>query len=111
MLIEELGKDQRPHSKQPIECNFYESPDDVPDPKELSSEQKNLMIFDDLLLQKQNKGEAYYVHGRHSDCDCLYLSQNYFKLPCQTIRETANFFVCFLKTKRILAKYSTTTCL
>jgi len=53
------------------------------------------MIFDDLLLQKQNKCEAYYVRGRHSNCDCLYLSQNYFKLPRQTIRENANFFCLF----------------
>ena len=95
VLIEELAKDRRPHSKEPIECNFYESADDVPDPKELSPEQKNLMIFDDLLLQKQNKCEAYYVRGRHPNCDCLYLSQNYFKLPCQTIRENTNFFCLF----------------
>jgi len=53
------------------------------------------MIFDDPLLQKQNKCESYYVRGRHSNCDCLYLSQNYFKLPWQTIRENANFFCLF----------------
>jgi len=53
------------------------------------------MISDDLLFQKQNKCESYYVRGRHSNCDCLYLSQNYFKLPRQTIRENANFFCLF----------------
>ena len=53
------------------------------------------MIFDDLLLQKQNKFEAYYVRGRHLYCDCVYLSKNYFKLPCPTIRENANFFCLF----------------
>jgi len=53
------------------------------------------MIFDDLLLQKQNKCKAYYVRGRHLNCDCLYLSQNYFKLPRQTIRDNANFFCLF----------------
>ena len=53
------------------------------------------MIFDGLLLQKQSKFEAYYVGGRHSNCDCLYLSQNNFKLPCQTIRENTNFFCLF----------------
>ena len=91
-LIHELAKNQKTCSKEPIECNFYESADDVPDPKKISPEHKNLMIFDDLLLQKQNKCEAYYVNGRHSNCDCLYLSQKYFKLPHQTIRENANFF-------------------
>jgi len=94
-LAKELAKNRRSGSKEPIECNFYESADDVPDPKELSPGQKNLMIFYDLLLQKRNKREAYYVRGRHSNCDCLYLSQNYFKLPRQTIRENANFFCLF----------------
>ena len=56
-LIHELAKkegpsEQRTKTNEPIECNFYELADDVPDPKEISPEHKNLMIFDDLLLQK-----------------------------------------------------------
>ena len=53
------------------------------------------MIFDYLLLERQNKCECYYIHGRHSNVDCFYLSQNYFKLPRQTIRENANFICLF----------------
>ena len=53
------------------------------------------MIFDDLLLERQNKCECYYIRGRHSNVDCFYLSQNYFKLPRQTIRENANFICLF----------------
>ena len=53
------------------------------------------MIFDDLLLEKQNKCECYYFRGRHSNVDCFYLSQNYFKLPRQTIRENTNFICLF----------------
>ena len=68
---------------------------DVLDPRELDSEDKNLMIFDDLLLEKRNKCECYYIRGRHSNVDCFYLSQNYFKLPKQTIRENANFICLF----------------
>ena len=66
-----------------------------PDPRELNSEDKNLMIFDDLLLEKQNKTESYYVRGRHSNVDCFYLAQNYFKLPRQTIRENSNLICLF----------------
>ena len=95
VLIRELAKNRKTRSYELIECIFYESTDDVADSKEISPEHKNLMIFDDLLLQKQNKCEAYYVRGRHSNCDCLYLSQNYFKLPRQAIRENANFFCLF----------------
>jgi len=94
-LIHELAKNRKTRFKEPIEHNFCEWADDVPDPKEISPKHKHVMMFDDLLLQKQNKCEAYYVRGRHSNCDCLYLSQDYFKLPRQTIRENANFFCLF----------------
>ena len=73
-----------------IDCYFFENSNDVPDPKQLNPEDNNLMVFDDLLLEKQNACEKYYVRGRHSNVDCFYLSQNYFKLPRQTIRENAN---------------------
>ena len=75
--------------------NFYQSAEDVSDPKELSSKKNNLMVFYDLLLENQNICESYYVRGRHSNVDCFYLAQNYFKLPRQTIRENANFICLF----------------
>ena len=40
--------------KSDVECQFYQSAENVPEPRELSSEKKNLMVFDDLLLEKQN---------------------------------------------------------
>ena len=49
-----------------IDCYFFEISDDVPDPKELNPEDKNLMVFDDLLLEKQNACEKYYARGRHT---------------------------------------------
>ena len=52
------------------------------------------MIFDDLLLERQNKCECYYILGGHSNVDCFYLLQNYFKLPRQTIKGNADF-ICF----------------
>ena len=74
---------------------FYQSAEDVPDPRELSSEKNNLMVFDDRLLEKQNTCESYYVRGRHSNVDCFYLAQNNFKLPRQTLRENTNFICLF----------------
>ena len=53
------------------------------------------MVFDDLLLEKQNTCESYYVRGRHSNVDYFYVAQNYFKLPCQTVGEKANFICLF----------------
>ena len=53
------------------------------------------MVFDDLLLEKQNTCESYYVRRIHSNVDCFYLAQHYFKLPRQTIRENANLICLF----------------
>jgi hypothetical protein len=92
-VVEEMSKDLS--KKADMECKFFESTDDVPDPRDLNSQKKNLMIFDDLQLEKQNKCESYYIRGRHSNVDCFYLAQNYFKLPRQTIRENANFIYLF----------------
>ena len=50
-IVEEWAKEIK--NKSEIECSFYESADDVPDPRDLNSENKNLTIFDDLLLEKQ----------------------------------------------------------
>ena len=93
LIVEEMAKDIR--DKSNVVCNIYQSAEDVPGPRELSSEKKNLMVFDDLLLEKPNTCESYYVRGRHSNFYCFYLAQNYFKLPRQTIRETANFICLF----------------
>jgi len=90
-VIEELSECIK--KKSDIECEFCE--DGVPDPEELDSNDNNLMIFDDLMLEKQNSCEKYYTRGRHSNVDCFYLSQNYFKLPRQTVRENTNFICLF----------------
>ena len=92
-VVEKMAKSLS--TKSDIDCKFFETSEDVPDPSELSGDKKNLMIFDDLQLEKQNKCETYYIRGRHSNVDCFYLAQNYFKLPRQTIRENANFICLF----------------
>ena len=53
------------------------------------------MVFDDLLLVKQNTWESYYGTGSHNTADCFYLTKNYFKLPHQTIRKITNFICLF----------------
>ena len=67
IVLQEWAKSIK--KKSDIECNFFETASDVPDPRDLNPEDKNLMIFDDLLLEKQNKCECYYVRGRHSNVD------------------------------------------
>ena len=57
IVIQEWAKTIRNESN--VRCNFCETACDVPDPRDLNSEDKNLMVFNDLLLAKQNKCECY----------------------------------------------------
>ena len=78
-----------------VSVQFYEDCEMVPDPTRLDPNSKNLLILDDCFLGKQNKAEAYYTRGRHNNCDVIYISQNYFRLPRQTIRENCNLLMLF----------------
>ena len=82
-------------NKNKISTEFYDDCNEIPDPSELNPSDKNLMIFDDCILEKQSKAESYYTRGRHNNCDSFYISQNYFLLPRKTIRENSNFIILF----------------
>lgn len=78
-----------------ITAEFYENCESIPDPKTLDSKLKNLIILDDCYLGKQSKAQSYYTRGRHGNCDCIYISQNYFALPRNSVRENSNFIILF----------------
>jgi len=92
-LLDNVAEQAR--KKGDINAEFHEDDESVCDPRQLNPNDKNLIVFDDLLLEKQNACERYYVRGRHNNVNCFYLSQNYFKLPRHTIRENANFLCIF----------------
>ena len=50
-IVEEMAKEIR--DKSDVDCNFYESAEDVPDPRELSSEEKNLWYL--MICYLKNK--------------------------------------------------------
>ena len=52
IIVQEWAKSNKNESN--VKCNFFETASDVPDPRDLNSEDKNLMIFDDLLLERRN---------------------------------------------------------
>ena len=93
IYLKKVGEGIKNENKLIVES--YDDCINIPDPTELNKNHKNLIIFDDIMLEKQNKCEDYYTRGRHNNVDCFYISQNYTKLPRQTIRENSNLFLLF----------------
>jgi Poxvirus A32 protein len=83
---------------------------DVLDPELLDPREKNLVIFDDLMLEKQQKIENYFTRGRHNNIDSFYLSQNYTEIPSHTVRENCNFFILFPQDHRTLLYFHGNHC-
>ena len=83
-------------AKGTISCEFYENGTEVPDPKEFNKFDKNLIVFDDIMCDKnQCPAENFYTRGRHNSIDCINISQNYYRLPKQTIGTNAKFMIFF----------------
>ena len=99
-LFNEL-RDMFPNGTK-INAEFYEKSQEVPDPRAFSPDKKNLVIFDDVMLEKQSNIESYYTRGRHHNIDCFYLTQDFFTIPKRTIRENTNLLCLFPQKKRNL---------
>lgn len=55
----------------------------------------SIMIFDDVICEKQNTIRDYFCMGRHKYIDCFYLCQTYTKIPKHLIRDNANMIIVF----------------
>lgn len=55
----------------------------------------SIIIFDDVITEKQSNIRNYFTMGRHKGIDCFYLSQTYSKIPKQLIRDNANVLILF----------------
>ena len=76
-------------------ASFHSSSDDIAPVESLDKRQHSLMVFDDVMLEKQSPIEKYFCQGRHGGADCFYLTQNYFRIPKQAIRDNANILILF----------------
>ena len=97
-IAEEMAKEVR--DKSNVHCNFYQLTEDVANLRDLSPEKKNLMVFDDLLLEKQNICELYYVRGRHSNVDFSIQLKTISSFHVKQSERTWISYVCFSKTQR-----------
>lgn len=91
----------------PEHLEIYEGIENVPPVDKYKGTGQMLIIFDDLVLDKnQAEIEQYFIRGRKigGGITCIYLSQSYFKTP-KTIRLQCNYLILKkLSSKRDLAQ-------
>jgi len=61
-----------------IKAEFHNNAYEIPDPADLDELIRNLMIFDDIMSERnQDPASSYFTRGRTANCDSIYLNQNY----------------------------------
>jgi hypothetical protein len=77
------------------QLQVYEGIEQIPDLDSFDPELQHLIVFDDLVLEKdQSTIEQYYIRSRKiaKGVSCIYLTQNYFQTP-KTIRINCNCII------------------
>lgn len=78
------------------QINIKEGMENIPPLDKMDKEINHLVIFDDLVLAKdQSRIENYYIRARKLNCSVIYLSQSYYRIP-KIIRSNCNY-MCILK--------------
>ena len=67
----------------------------------LNEYENSTVVFDDMLLSKQESdNDLFFNRGRHSNIDIYYISQSYFLLARNTIRNNYNINILVKQTLR-----------
>ena len=76
-----------------IECTLSDDPDEIPEPGEMPSDRKSLVVFDDIVNSNQKTPIDYFVRGRHNNVETIYLSQSFFELDKRLVRSNCNSII------------------
>ena len=85
-----------------IEFATYDKEENLISPSE--ARPFSVMIFDDIICEKQKNMRAHFCTARHKNIDIFYLTQCYTKVGKHLIRDNANMIVLF-KTDELNLKH------
>ena len=99
-VLEKIG------NKRPIHIitrypNQYPNSKTSNEIKPVNKYKGSVVIFDDMLGAKNSSlVDEFFTRGRHEDLDVYYISQSYFALPRQSLRNNSDRLVLFKQTLR-----------
>ena len=99
-VLEKIG-DQRPiHiiNRSPNQYPNYKTSNEI---KPIHKCKESVVIFDDMLGAKNSSQiDEFFMRRRHEKIDVYYISQSYFALPRQSIRNNSDKLILFKQTLR-----------
>ena len=99
-VLEKLDNKRRIHiiTRSPNQYPNYKTSTEI---KPINKYKGSIVIFDDMLGAKNSSQiDEFFTRGRHEDLDVYYISQSYFALPRQSIRNNSDRLILFKQTLR-----------
>ena len=99
-ILEKIDKKRPIHiiTRSPNQYPNYKTSNEI---KPINKYKGSVVIFDDMLGAKNSSQiDEFFTRGRHEDLDVYYISQSYFGLPRQSIRNNSDRLILFKQTLR-----------
>ena len=85
-------------TRSPNQYPNYKTSNEI---KPINKYKGSVVIFDDMLgARNSSQIDEFFTRGRHEDLDVYYISQSYFALPRQSIRNNSDRLILFKQTLR-----------
>ena len=99
-VLEKIDNQRPIHiiTRSPNQYPNYKTNNEI---KPINKYKGSVVIFDDMLGAKNSSQiDEFFTRGRHEDLDVYYISQSYFALPRQSIRNNSDILILFRQTLR-----------
>ena len=77
---------------------FITDINEAPHIDDLDASINNMIVYDDVMLDKQNNPALIFSRGRHKHADVFYLAQRYTQIP-KVVRDNCNM-ICIVQRGR-----------
>ena len=87
-------------TRSPNQYPNYKTSNEI---KPINKYKGSVVVFDDMLgTRKRSQIDEFFTRGRHEVLDVYYISQSYFALPRQSIRNNSDRLILFKQTLRVV---------
>ena len=97
-VLEKIGNKRPVHiiTRSPNQYPYYKTSNEI---KSIFKYKGSVVVFDDMLVARNcSQIDEYFTRGRHEDLDVFYISQSYFALLRQSIRNNSDKLILFEQT-------------